>query len=71
MHLPDYKEARKRDIRPYKRIDFLEKISRIEGIYVPAFYDVSYNNDGTINQISPNNPNSKELLKFLNLAVVL
>ena len=24
MHLPDYKEARKRDIRPYKRIDFLE-----------------------------------------------
>ena len=24
MHLPDYKEARKRDIRPYRRIDFLE-----------------------------------------------
>ena len=24
MHLPDYKEARSRDLRPYKRIDFKE-----------------------------------------------
>lgn len=24
MHLPDFKEARTRDIRPYKRIEFKE-----------------------------------------------
>lgn len=24
MHLPDYKEARKRDIRPYQRVVFQE-----------------------------------------------
>lgn len=28
--------------------DFLKKISRIEGVYVPAFYEPLYNDDGTI-----------------------
>lgn len=32
MHLPDYKEARKRDIRPYQRIDFKEN-EKIKGKY--------------------------------------
>ena len=32
MHLPDYKEARKRDIRPYQRIDFKEN-EEIKGKY--------------------------------------
>lgn len=32
MHLPDYKEARKRDIRPYERIDFKEN-QEIKGKY--------------------------------------
>ena len=33
------------------REDFLKKIAKIEGIYVPSFYDISYNDDGTINKI--------------------
>ena len=41
------------------RRDFLEKAAQIEGIYVPAFYDVEYNEDGTLNF----NPNSLTVLK--------
>lgn len=37
------------------REDFLNKIVGIEGIYVPGFYDVSYNSDGTVKSIEPRN----------------
>ncbi len=37
-----------------RRIDFLKKIAKIEGVYVPQFYDVEYNEDNTIKAISPN-----------------
>lgn len=33
------------------REDFLEKVSHIKGVYVPKFFDVAYNNDGTIQSI--------------------
>lgn len=39
------------------RIDFLERIIKIEGVYVPQFYEVEYNLDGTINSILPKNKN--------------
>ena len=35
------------------RFDFLKMISSIEGVYVPSFYDVKYNDDGTVSSISP------------------
>ena len=35
--------------------ELLEKLVKIEGIYVPSFYDVDYNSDGTIKSIVPNN----------------
>ena len=35
------------------REDYLKKIAGVEGIYVPSFYDVSYNEDGTIKSIEP------------------
>lgn len=38
------------------RMDFLEKAAAIPGLYVPAFYDVSYNEDGTIADFHPNRP---------------
>ena len=38
------------------RTDFLEEIVKIEGIYVPSFYDVSYNEDGTIKSFTPIKP---------------
>lgn len=36
------------------REDFLLQASRIPGIYVPAFYDVTYKEDGTISSFCPN-----------------
>ena len=42
------------------RMEFLEKVAEIEGMYVPAFYDVTYKEDGTVKAITPNNPHAKE-----------
>ncbi|NLM75731.1 MAG: TIGR03960 family B12-binding radical SAM protein [Clostridiaceae bacterium] len=36
------------------REEFLIRIAKIEGIYVPGFYDVDYNEDGTVKSITPN-----------------
>ncbi len=38
------------------REDFLKRIAKIEGIYVPGFYEVSYNEDGTVKGIEPIDP---------------
>ncbi len=35
--------------------DYLEKAAEVEGIYVPAFYDPVYNEDGTLHSFTPNN----------------
>ncbi len=37
------------------RREFLTEAAKIEGIYVPSFYDVSYNEDGTVSAIKPLN----------------
>ena len=37
----------------FSREDFLRSISAIEGIYVPRFYEVEYNTDGTIGSFRP------------------
>ncbi len=37
----------------YTREGFLREAAKIEGVYVPAFYDVSYNEDGTIKAVTP------------------
>ncbi|MDK2799422.1 MAG: hypothetical protein PWP27_789 [Clostridiales bacterium] len=34
------------------RIAFLDSVSQIEGVYVPRFYNVKYNHDGTIHKIA-------------------
>ncbi len=35
------------------REEFLRMVSQIPGIYVPSYYDVSYNDDGTVKAIEP------------------
>lgn len=35
--------------------EFLKEAAKIEGVYVPAFYDVSYNEDGTVKEIKATN----------------
>ena len=51
-----YKENKKNS---GSRKDYLEKAAEIEGIYVPAFYNASYHEDGTIASFTPNNPHAK------------
>jgi radical SAM family uncharacterized protein len=38
------------------RVEQLHAIARIQGMYIPRFYDVEYQLDGTIASISPNTP---------------
>lgn len=52
-----YKENKKKG---GSRREFLETAAEIDGIYIPAFYDVSYKEDGTIESMKPNNSHAKE-----------
>lgn len=42
---------------------FLREAAKIEGVYVPSFYDVSYNEDNTVKEIKPNVPEAKPRVK--------
>ena len=43
--------------------DYLEAIAEIEGVYVPSFYDVEYNEDNTVKSVTPNNPHAKPTVR--------
>lgn len=43
--------------------EFLREAAKIEGIYVPSFYDVDYNDDGTVKSIKPNVPEAMPKIK--------
>ena len=45
------------------RKDFLRQAARIEGLYVPQFYDVTYHSDGTIESFVPNDPAAPERVR--------
>ncbi|MBQ5417959.1 MAG: TIGR03960 family B12-binding radical SAM protein, partial [Oscillospiraceae bacterium] len=47
----------------YSKKAYLERIARTEGIYVPAFYDVTYNEDGTVAAYAPNVPCAPEMIR--------
>lgn len=42
--------------------EFLEMAAEIPGLYVPAFYDVTYHEDGTIASFEPNNEHAKSVI---------
>ncbi len=68
-----YKEWKKND---GSRIEFLESIAKIEGVYVPQFYDVEYNEDKTVRSITPNREDvpqkvKKRIVKDLDDAYIL
>ena len=42
------------------RITILKRLCAIRGVYVPALYDVKYNEDGTIASMKPNCPEAPE-----------
>ena len=43
--------------------EFLREAAKIEGIYVPSFYDVDYNENGTVKSITPNVPEASPRIK--------
>ena len=43
--------------------EYLELVAQIEGMYVPAFYDVIYHEDGRIQSFNKNNSNAPEKVK--------
>lgn len=45
------------------RVGYLERISEIEGVYVPSFYDVEYNDDNTVKSVKPNRECAPEKIK--------
>lgn len=45
------------------KTEFLEAAARIEGVYVPAFYDVAYEDDGRVKSFTPNTPNASPTIK--------
>ncbi|MDR1774420.1 MAG: TIGR03960 family B12-binding radical SAM protein [Clostridioides sp.] len=45
------------DISINLRDEFLLQIANIEGVYIPKFYDVSYNEDGIVKEVVPNKEN--------------
>ena len=45
------------------RKEFLEMAAEIPGLYVPTFYDVTYNEDGTIGSFTPNNEHAKPVIE--------
>ena len=57
--LDTYKENKKNG---GSRMDFLEKACQIDGIYVPMFYDVTYHEDGTIDQFFPVNKQAPSVI---------
>lgn len=58
-----YKEHKKNG---GSRKEFLELAAEVPGMYVPAFYDVEYNSDGTIKSFTTNNKHAQaKILKQL------
>ena len=45
-----------------EREEFLLNACRLPGVYVPEFYDVSYNDDGTLARIEPNRPEAPRII---------
>lgn len=55
-----YKENKKQG---GNRKKFLEAAAEIEGIYVPSFYDVEYNEDKTIRSFTKNNEHARDKIR--------
>ena len=55
-----YKQCKKEKKR---RLEFLEMAAGVEGIYVPQFYEASYEEDGTLRDFRAVNPHAPETVK--------
>lgn len=55
-----YKACRNQGL---SRKEILEAFAKIPGLYVPAFYEADYHEDGTLKAFRPVNPNAKEKIR--------
>ena len=60
-HLIDLYQENKKNGGTKK--EFLEMVAEIPCMYVPAFYDIEYNKDGTIKEMKPNNSHAKKTVR--------
>ena len=58
--LETYRTCKKNKL---SRKETIFELSKIEGIYIPSFYDVSYNSDNTVKEIKPNVEGVPEIIK--------
>ncbi len=58
--IENYETAKKNGL-PRKEI--LKKLSKLEGVYVPSFYEVSYNQNDTIKEIKAVEPDAPSIIK--------
>ncbi len=52
-----------KDDGTYTKEGFLREASHIEGVYIPSFYEVSYNEDGTIKEYKPRYPDTPRRIR--------
>lgn len=55
-----YRQCRDENV---SREEFLIRVSKIKGCYVPSLYDVTYNEDGTVKAVTPNHGAPKKIEK--------
>lgn len=55
-----YVEMKKKNA---SKIEFLEAAAKLEGVYVPSFYDVSYDNNGKVTAFTPNKACASPVIK--------
>ena len=45
------------------RAELLKKAAKVAGVYVPAFYQVAYHQDGTVKSVTPIEPEAKPIIQ--------
>lgn len=55
-----YVDMKKKGASKY---EFLEAAARIEGVYIPDFYDVEYESDGRVKSFTSNNKNAENVIR--------
>lgn len=55
-----YVEMKKKNA---SKIEFLEAAAKLEGVYVPSFYDVSYDSNGKVTAFTPNKTCASPVIK--------
>lgn len=55
-----YRECKKKGL---SRAETLRELAKIDGLYIPSFYDVTYKEDGTIESVKPNREGVPEKVK--------